>query len=94
MSYDELKRRVFEIACMMASKGAGYGQERVVLQAVEEEVGAELRKIHPEKLKRDQLVLTAWHDLFREGQLAWGYNVDNPNSPFFHVPERTIQAMN
>ena len=36
-----------------------------------------------------QAILTCWHDLFREGTLSWGYDLDNPDPPFFHMPERT-----
>jgi len=35
----------------------------------------------------DQVILTAWYDLFRTGYLAWGLNLENPNPPFFHVTE-------
>jgi hypothetical protein len=35
--------------------------------------------------KTQQAILNAWHDLFLEKRLAWGFNLDNPNSPFFHV---------
>jgi len=31
------------------------------------------------------MILNAWHDLFAERKLAWGYDLDNPSSPFFHV---------
>ena len=34
---------------------------------------------------REQVVLTEWQELFRIGYLAWGYNLANPNPPFFHV---------
>lgn len=33
----------------------------------------------------EQALLTAWYDQFREGHLAWGYNLSNPNPPFCHV---------
>lgn len=38
-------------------------------------------------LAREQALLTQIHDLFRTGMLAWGYNISNPNPPFFHVTE-------
>jgi hypothetical protein len=31
-------------------------------------------------------LLTAWQNLFRNGQLSWGYDVENPSAPFFHLP--------
>jgi hypothetical protein len=36
----------------------------------------------------EQALLTIWHDLFREGHLAWGYNLDNLNPPFCHITEQ------
>jgi len=33
----------------------------------------------------EQALLTAWYDQFREGHLAWGYDLNNPNPPFCHV---------
>jgi hypothetical protein len=36
-------------------------------------------------LKLQQRILDAWQDLFTEKKLGWGYDLDNPTSPFFHV---------
>ena len=36
----------------------------------------------------EEAILTVFHDLLRTGYLAWGYNLCNPNPPFFHVTER------
>lgn len=33
----------------------------------------------------EQAILTCWYDLFRNGILAWGYNLSNPDPPFCHV---------
>jgi len=35
----------------------------------------------------EQALLTAWYDLFRDGQLSWGYNLNNPDPPFCHVTD-------
>lgn len=32
-------------------------------------------------------LLALWHDLFRNGQLAWGSRISNPDPPFFHITE-------
>lgn len=32
-----------------------------------------------------QIILTEWGELFRTGYLSWGHNLDNPDSPFFHL---------
>lgn len=50
-------------------------------------------RINPEM---EQALLTIWHDLFRTGYLAWGYNLANPNPPFCHVTDqgrRTLQHL-
>lgn len=39
-------------------------------------------------LEMEQALLTFWHDLFRSGYLAWGYNLSNPNPPFCHLTEQ------
>jgi hypothetical protein len=93
MTFEELKDRILDIATDNAHQGPGKGQERAVLRAVEHELGPELSRLVPQKLKREQLLLTAWHELFREGKLVWGYNTDNPGSPFFHVPVRTLEEV-
>ena len=36
----------------------------------------------------EEAILTQWHELFRTGYLAWGYNMSNPNPPFFHLTEQ------
>ena len=33
----------------------------------------------------EQAVLTVFHDLFRNGYLAWGYDANNTDPPFCHV---------
>jgi hypothetical protein len=44
-------------------------------------------------LTREEALLTVWHDLFRTGILAWGYNLMNPNPPFLHLTARGRQAI-
>lgn len=41
----------------------------------------------------EQTVLTVWNDLFRNGYLSWGFNLNNPNPPFFHLTERGEKAL-
>jgi hypothetical protein len=36
----------------------------------------------------EQALLTAWYDLFRDGQMSWGYNLNNPDPPFCHITEQ------
>lgn len=36
----------------------------------------------------EQALLTIWYDLFRNGDLSWGYNLSNPDPPFCHLTEK------
>src|ERR1051325_761101 len=40
-----------------------------------------------------QAILTQWSELFRTGLLAWGFNLSNPNPPWFHLTDRGRQAL-
>jgi hypothetical protein len=44
----------------------------------------------------EEALLTVFYDLFRQGHLAWGFNVSNPEPPFIHVTEqgrKTLQNL-
>lgn len=72
---DELMKSVHE--CVL--RGPGYAQEIVVLRKTAE-------RLHITDLDEQQRMLTCWHELFIAGKLSWGYDIDNPNAPFFHLP--------
>jgi hypothetical protein len=78
MSQKELKDVLLKVVDECIAKGPGYTQESVVLREVVDRLN-----LH-ENLVEQQQLLTVWHNLFREGELSWGYDVDNPNAPFFH----------
>jgi hypothetical protein len=51
------------------------------------------RRLSPDQ---DQALLIAFYDLFRTGHLCWGFNLANPNPPFFHITEqgrRTLEHL-
>jgi hypothetical protein len=75
---------LLQVAKECLERGPGFSQESVVLRGA-----AERLRIDPGNDEEQQELLTCWHDLFREGVLSWGYNVDNPNAPFFHIRART-----
>jgi hypothetical protein len=86
MSYLDLREIVFQVAEELAQKGSGWAQQGTVL--------AEVARRIPGGAKDDRVqqnILTCWHDLFRDGLLSWGYNLDNPDAPFYHVPESNEQ---
>lgn len=61
--------------------GDGNLQSTTVLSETARQLGA----VHNHPL--EEAILTVFHDLFRTGYLAWGYNLANPNPPFFHVTD-------
>ena len=86
IDYVALKQKVLEAAKECARRGPGYSQQRPVLDAVAGKEGANMWTRLD--LAVQQAILTCWHDLFRDGVLSWGYDLDNPDAPFFHIPER------
>ena len=83
MSEPEVKELVWQVASQSFERGPGWAQEGVVLRAIRDRIG----RGHGDRLdlQTQQAILNAWHDLFLEKKLAWGYDLDNPDSPFFHV---------
>lgn len=91
MEYQKLLQEVYAAAERCAKRGAGYSQQRVVLDEVARHLNSDAF-VSPLEIKAQQEILTCWHDLFREGRLSWGYDLDNPDGPFFHVPARDTQV--
>ena len=85
MNYQELQGEVLDAAKRCAKRGAGYAQQSAVLEDVAEKYRN--HSFTPIDIQTQQAILTCWHDLFREGYLSWGYDLDNPDAPFFHVPD-------
>jgi hypothetical protein len=84
--YGTLKEKVLAAARSCATRGAGYSQQRPVLDEVASEFGGGM--FARLDLDLQQAILTCWHDLFRDGILSWGYDLDNPGPPFYHIPDR------
>lgn len=82
-----IRRTVLEVIREQTSGGEQHLQSGSVLQGVCNRIDVR-GDIHAE-----QAVLTFWHDLFRSGYLAWGYNIINPNPPFCHTTELGRRAL-
>jgi hypothetical protein len=81
-SSTQLEEVLLRIATDFIAQGPGLAQESVVLRKA-------VDQLHLDRdLKEQKRLLTAWHELFRCGRLSWGYSVDNPSAPFFHLPVR------
>jgi hypothetical protein len=73
---------------MEAKREGGSMQQNTLLNAARDRLGM-LYDHHP----WDTVVLTQWHELFRTGVLAWGFNLNNPNPPHFHLTETGLRAL-
>lgn len=83
MNQSDLDDFVFSTTLELARKGLAYCQEAVVLREVGERLRASGVKLD---LPTQQAVLRSWHGLFDRHKLSWGYDLDSPSRPFFHVP--------
>lgn len=77
----EIRRVLLEIIAEYSAKGGSFQSGSVLGEA-------ERRLNIRNNLELEQALLTFWHDLFRSGYLAWGYNLANPNPPFCHLTEQ------
>jgi hypothetical protein len=71
------------LACvneMEAKREGGNLQQNTLLR----QAARQLVAVHGDH-EMEQAILTQWHELFRTGLLAWGYNLNNPDPPFFHL---------
>lgn len=73
------RKVLLDVANEALKEGPGYAQESYVL-------GEAGRKLGVGNIEDQQKLLDAWQDLFRQGDLVWGYDLSNPQAPFFHEP--------
>ncbi|MFA6055587.1 MAG: hypothetical protein WC769_09450 [Thermodesulfovibrionales bacterium] len=77
----EIRRVLLEIIAEYSTSGASFQSGSILGEA-------ERRLNIRNNIELEQALLTFWHDLFRSGYLAWGYNLSNPNPPFCHLTEQ------
>ena len=81
MDENQIRTVLLQVVSELSHSGSGF-QQGVILQRAGQRLG-----IHIGRIEDQQALLTMWHDLFRNGQLAWGYDIGNPNPPFCHLTE-------
>ena len=79
MTVKELEETILETARELYAKGPGFAQQAVVIREV-------AKRVDPRTIEEEQAILSTWHQLFRTGRLAWGFNLDSPGPPWFHFP--------
>lgn len=84
---EEIRKVLLEVVDEYSKRGSGYCQTNPILTQAAQRLGIR----HNEDL--EQALLTAWHDQFREGHLAWGLNLGNPDPPFCHVTEKGRETL-
>lgn len=79
---DKLRQLLLEVVAEYNRMGPGHMQSGPLLRAVAERLSDRQREQYA------QPILVLFHDLFRNGHLAWGFDFANPGPPWCHVTER------
>jgi len=79
LTRENIKTELLRLAAEYYQRGPGFAQQGPVLRMAR-------NRLAPAGVAQEQQVLDCWHELFRDGELVWGYNLDNPDAPFFHMP--------
>lgn len=82
ISGDKIRSTVLEVIKELSRGNSSQFQSASVLREVWSRLG-----LHQD-IELEQAVLTFFHDLFRNGYIAWGYNIQNPDPPFCHLTEQ------
>lgn len=83
----EIRKVLLEIINEFSQIGPGYFQTGAILNKA-----AQRLKIR-NNLANEQALLTLYYDLFRSGQLSWGYNLPNTDPPFCHLTDQGRQTL-
>ncbi len=75
---EETLRKVAEELC---DEGPGSALESVALRETAKRLGV------GDDVKAHQAILNCWQTLFLNQELFWGYDLNNPSAPFFHIAE-------
>ena len=86
MDGQSLRQVVLEVVAESSKSGSSF-QANSVLQEAQRRLGL------GRDVDQQQALLTFWHDLFRTGYLAWGYDLANPSPPFCHLTEQGRRAL-
>ena len=84
-----IKKTMLEVVGEHSGKSNGSMQQVSILNGVTDRLGIRGQR----DLDTEQAILTVWNDLFREGHLAWGYNLLNSDPPFCHVTTRGRESL-
>lgn len=82
----DLRQTLLQVLGEFSERGSGL-QSSSIIQEASRRLGIRGR------LPEEQLLLTFFHDLFRTGYLAWGYNVSNSEPPFLHLTEQGRRSL-
>lgn len=89
MARAEVRDVLLQVISERAPKSPGDGnlQSRSILTEVRNRLG------RVRDHATEEAILTAFHDLLRTGYLAWGFNIANPDPPFFHLTEQGRKSL-
>lgn len=84
---EEIRKVLLDVVDEYSKREPSSFQDNTILSKAAERLGIRHQK------DLEQALLTAWHDQFREGHLAWGIDLDNPRAPFCHVTQKGRETL-
>ena len=81
-----IRSTLFTVLNEYNGRGTGFFQSRPVLRET-------ARRLEITREADEQALLTAFHDCFLQGLVAWGCDVANPDPPFMHFTERGREVL-
>jgi hypothetical protein len=90
MDVSNLRNVFWDVLAVYAKTAPANRQEPLFLKEVARRLNA---VTGGDSAPDTQVILTYWQDLFRNGYLAYGIHLDNPNRPWFFLTERGREAL-
>lgn len=82
-----IRQTLLEVIEEASHRGPGFMQLRPVMSKMARRLQDQLSG------NGEQAVLAAFQDLFRSGLLAWGWDLANPEPPWFHITDRGRETL-
>jgi len=83
---EQFRRVLLEVISERSGSDPSF-QSNTILREAQNRLGI-VRDVNME-----QALLTLWHDLFRTGYLAWGFDLSNPGPPFCHLTDQGRRSL-
>src|SRR5467141_1841809 len=86
MNREDARRVLLEVIAQQADTGQDFGADPILEESAKR-LGIRSRAAD------ERVLLSVWHELYRNGVIAWGINLSNPSYPWFHVTDQGNAAL-